>query len=74
MTAATAATRKGPAMEKILCYGSLAVAILVLLMFLLDVIAGLPFGGGPFFVVDILGVLASAIVIYLAINVMKDLK
>lgn len=74
MMVITAATRKGPVMEKILCYSSLAVAILVFLMFLLDLIAGVPFGGGPFFVADILGVLAAGIVIYLAINVMKDLK
>jgi hypothetical protein len=61
-------------MEKILCYSSLAVAILVLLMFLLDLVAGVPFGGGPFTLVDILGVLAAGIVVYLAVNVMKELK
>jgi len=74
MASITAAYRKGPAMEKILCYSSLAVAILVLLMFLLDLIAGVPFGGGPFTVVDILGVLAAGIVVYLAVHVMKELK
>jgi hypothetical protein len=74
MAVITAASRKGPAMEKILCYSSLAVAILVLLMFLLDLVLGIPFGGGPFVTVDILGILAAGIVVYLAVNVMKDLK
>jgi len=61
-------------MDKILCYGSLGIAILMLLIFLLDLLAGFPFGGGPFTTVDILGVLASAIVVYLAWNASKDLK
>lgn len=61
-------------MDKILCFASLGVAILMCLLFLLDLVAGFPFGGGPFVTVDILGVLASGIVIYLALNVMKDLK
>jgi len=66
--------RKGRAMEKILCYGSLGIAALMLLIFLLDLVAKFPFGGGPFATVDILGLLASAVVIYLAYNVMRDLK
>lgn len=61
-------------MDKILCYGSLGIAILMLLIFLLDLLAGFPFGGGPFTTVDILGVLASGIVVYLAWNASKDLK
>jgi hypothetical protein len=44
------------------------------LLFLLDLLAGFPFGGGPFVVVDIFGLLASGIVIYLALNAKKDLK
>jgi hypothetical protein len=74
METAVTGLRKGRAMEKILCYGSLGVAILMLLIFLLDLVAGVPFGGGPFTTVDVLGLLASAIVIYLALNVKKDLK
>jgi hypothetical protein len=65
---------KGRAMDKILCYGSLGVAILMLLIFLLDLIAKTPFGGGPFATVDIFGLLASGIVAYLAWNASKDLK
>jgi hypothetical protein len=74
MSIAIAVLRKGRAMDKILCFGSLGVAILMLLMFLLDLVAGFPFGGGPFVTVDILGILASGIVIYLALNAKKDLK
>jgi|DewCreStandDraft_4_1066084.scaffolds.fasta_scaffold331611_1 hypothetical protein len=65
---------KGPVMDKILCYGSLGIAILMLLIFLLDLVAGFPFGGGPFTTVDIFGILASGIVVYLAWNASKDLK
>ena len=65
---------KGRAMDKILCYGSLGIAILMLLVFLLDLVAKVPFGGGPFSTLDIMGILASGIVAYLAFNASKDLK
>ena len=65
---------KGRAMDKILCYGSLGVAILMLLVFLLDLVVGAPFGGGKFVTVDVLGLLASGIVVYLGWNASKDLK
>ena len=61
-------------MEKGLCYGALGVAALMLLIFLLDLVAGVPFGGGSFSVVDVFGVLASGIVGYLAWNASRDLK
>ncbi|MDB5307068.1 MAG: hypothetical protein JWO38_1270 [Gemmataceae bacterium] len=61
-------------MEKGLCYGALGVAVLMLLLFLVDIIAGFPFGGSPFAVVDVFGILASAIVAYLAWNASRDLK
>jgi hypothetical protein len=65
---------KGRAMDKILCYGSLGVAILMFLIFMLDLLAGTPFGRGPFTTADVLGVLAAGIVAYLAWNASKDLK
>ncbi len=61
-------------MEKALCYGSLGIAILMLLIFLADIVAGKPFGGGPFVTIDVFGFLSSGIVIYLAWNASKDLK
>ena len=74
MSVSAAGLWKGRAMDKILCYGSLGVAILMLLIFLLDLFAGTPFGRGPFTTVDVLGLLASGIVVYLAWNASKDLK
>jgi len=69
---------KGRAMDKILCFGSLGIAILMMLIFLLDLIIGVPFApkgsDNPFMIVDVLGFLASAIVAYLAFNASKDLK
>ena len=64
-------------MEKGLVYGALGIAILMLLVFLLDLVAGVPFGsaaGNPFTTVDVFGFLASAIVAYLAFNASRDLK
>jgi hypothetical protein len=37
-------------------------------------IAGFPFGGGPFVAVDVFGVLASGIAGYAAFNATRDLK
>jgi hypothetical protein len=61
-------------MEKGLTYGALGVAALMLLLFLLDLVAGFPFGGGSFTTVDIFGILAALIVGYLAWNASRDLK
>lgn len=74
MSASAAGLWKGRAMDKILCYGSLGIAILMLLIFITDLAVGVPFGGGPFTTVDVVGFLASAIVAYLAYNASKDLK
>ncbi|HYH64455.1 MAG TPA: hypothetical protein VD866_07130 [Urbifossiella sp.] len=61
-------------MEKGLCYGALGVAALMLVVFLLDLVAGFPFGGSPFMVLDILGIISAGIIGYLAFNASKDLK
>lgn len=61
-------------MEKGLCYGALGVAGLMLVVFLLDLVAGFPFGGSPFMVLDVLGILAAGAIGYLAFNASKDLK
>lgn len=75
MSVLAAGLWKGRAMDKILCYGSLGVAILMFVLFLLDLITQkIPFGGGPFTTADVLGILASGIVAYLAWNASKDLK
>jgi hypothetical protein len=63
-------------MEKGLCYGALGIAALMLVVFLLDLVGLGIFGGkdGPFGVVDVFGIIASAIVGYLAWNASRDLK
>ena len=61
-------------MEKGLCYGALGIAALMLLLFVLDMVAKVPFGGGKFVTVDVFGIIASAIVGYLALSASKDLK
>jgi hypothetical protein len=67
-------SRKGRAMDKALCYGALGIGALMLLIFLLDLVAGIPFGAGKFVVGDIFGLLASGIVVYLGYNASRDLK
>jgi hypothetical protein len=61
-------------MEKYMCYGALGVAALMFLLFLLDLVAGFPFGGGSFMLADIFGMLTSAVVAYLAYNASRDIK
>jgi hypothetical protein len=66
---------KGQSMEKGLCWGSLGVAGLMFLLFLLDLFLGFPFGGGSISgmtLVDIFGLLASGVLIYLAFNALRD--
>jgi hypothetical protein len=64
---------KGLSMEKWLCWSSMGVAGLLLLLFLLDVIFSFPFGGisTP---VDVFGLVASALVLYLAYDAFRDLR
>ena len=62
-------------MEKWLCYAALGVAALMLLLSVLDIAMGIPFGGGSaFMLVDVFLILASGIVGYLGYNAMRDLR
>ncbi len=63
-------------MEKGMCLGSIGVSGFLLLIFLLDLFADVPFGGSgsPYLWVDIFGVLACGIVGYLGWNAYRDLK
>jgi len=68
-------TSRGRAMDKKLCIGSMAVAGIMLVLFLLDLIVGLPFGGsGPFTFIDILGIFASGVLLYMAINAYREVR
>jgi hypothetical protein len=64
---------KGLPMEKWLCFGSMGVAGFLLLLFLLDIALGFPFGGSSV-VVDVFGILASGVVLYLGFDAFKDLR
>ena len=63
---------KGLSMEKWLCWASLGVAGIMLLLFILDLSIAIPFGGlsKP---VDIIGILASVILVYLSVSALRDL-
>jgi hypothetical protein len=64
---------KGLFMEKWLCYGSMGVAGLLLLLFVLDVALGVPFGRVST-AVDVFGILASGLVFYLGYDAYRDLR
>ena len=64
---------KGISMEKWLCWVSMGVAGLLLLLFLLDLVFKFPFSQVSQ-VVDILGVLTSGLVLYLAWDAYRDLR
>jgi hypothetical protein len=60
-------------MEKWMCWSAIGVSGLLLVLFILDVAMKIPFGGlSP--VVDIVSAIASAIVLYLAYDALKDLR
>ena len=60
-------------MEKWLCWGSIGVAGLVLLLFILDLVVGIPFGQVNIFV-DIFVIISAGIVLYLGWNAARDLQ
>ena len=64
---------KGLFMEKWLCWASMGAAGLLLLLFLLDLVANVPFGGISK-AVDVMSILASGLVLYLAYDAFKDLR
>jgi hypothetical protein len=64
---------KGPYMEKWLCWGAMGAAGLLLFLFLLDLVVGFPFNRVSVFV-DIFGLIASGVVLYLAYDASLDLR
>jgi hypothetical protein len=65
--------RKGWSMEKWLCWSSLGVSGVLLLLFLLDLFIGIPFGGIDW-LVNVFGILACGLVGYLAWESFKELR
>ena len=64
---------KGMAMDKKMCFGALAVAGIMLVIFLLDLLAGIPFGGASA-LVDIFGIIAAGLVGYMAFHALRELR
>jgi hypothetical protein len=64
---------KGLPMEKWMCWGSMGVAGLMILLFVLDLALSFPFGRVSR-AVDILGLLGAAVVVYLAWDASRDLR
>lgn len=62
---------KGLLMEKWLCWASIGISGFVLLLFVLDLALGIPFGKLNT-LVDILGAVACAIVLYLSFDTLKE--
>ena len=60
-------------MEKWLCWGSIGLAGVLLILFLLDMILGIPFGGIGW-LINILGILACGLVGYLGWESYKELR
>ena len=63
-------------MEKKMCIGALVVAGVMLLLFLLDLFVGFPFGGSgsQFVVIDIFGLIASGILAYLGYSAYREVR
>jgi hypothetical protein len=67
---------KGLSMEKWLCWGSMGIAGLMLLLFVLDLATGVPFGGrtlSGMMVVDIIGIAMSAMLLYMCWDALRGL-
>lgn len=68
-------------MEKGMTYFAMGVAGALFLVFLLDLVVGMPFSGNtpagkssPFILVDIAGLLGSGIIAYLGFSAFRDLR
>jgi hypothetical protein len=60
-------------MDKWLCWGSLGIAALLLLLFLLDLFAGFPFNGANK-VLDVCAIIAAGIIIYISWDTVREIK
>jgi hypothetical protein len=63
-----------PTMQKWMCLGAIGVAGLALLLCALDLFTGVPFGGGPYILADIGGIVTAGVLMYLAFNAYQDVK
>lgn len=61
-------------MVKWMCLGGIGIAALAMLLALLDLLTGMPFGGSAYLLADIGILLSGAVLIYLGLNAYKDVK
>jgi hypothetical protein len=61
-------------MQKWMCLGGMIVAGLCLLLGILDIATGIPFGGGQFLLADIGMIIASGVIGYLGFSAYQDVK
>jgi hypothetical protein len=64
---------RGSSMEKWMCWGAIAAGAIMLLLFILDIAAGIPFSG-PHWVLDISGILAAAAIIFMGADTLREFK
>lgn len=60
-------------MEKWMCWGAMGVSGVLLVLFVLDAVIKIPFGGLNL-IVDVVSAVACAIVLYLAFDAFQDLR
>ncbi len=65
---------KGLSMEKWLCWGSIGVGGLLVVLFLLNLFIHIPFGMGIHPAVDVVNILAGGLLVYLGWNALRDLR
>jgi hypothetical protein len=61
-------------MQKWMCLGGVGIAAIAVVLCLADIATGSPFGGSPFILADIGGIIAGGTLIYLGLNAYKDVK
>jgi hypothetical protein len=70
-------------MQKWFCWVALGVSGVMLLLFLLDLVVGIPFGGGfsnsdayagDVTVIDFVGIIIAGIILYIGWNALRDIR
>ena len=68
-----ATATRGSSMEKWMCWGAIAAGGLMLLLFILDIVASIPFSGASI-VLDIFGILAAGAIIFIGADTLREFK
>jgi hypothetical protein len=71
--AAATGSARGLSMEKWMCWGALGAAVIMALLFLLDLFLSWPFAGASM-TLDIFGILAAGVIGFLAVDTLREFK